>query len=842
MAHGWITPAQLDDALKTAQKLADLGLREKIGAILVKKGYLTAAQVKEVLLAQGKRARNRIKGYEILSKLGQGGMGAVFKARQVSLDREVALKVLFPNLAKDRSYVARFLREARAVAKLNHKHIIQGIDVGESGGHYYFAMEFVDGPTLQEIIRSKGPVPEERALKIAGEVAQALSHAHKHKLIHRDVKPDNIMINSKGDAKLCDLGLAKFQASGTSAASREGEGLVFGTPHYISPEQAKGESTVDIRSDIYSLGATLFHVLTGQTPFPGGRSAAVMAKHVTEPVRDPRDLNPGISEGAARLVLKMMAKRPEDRHPDPRSLLEDIRRVAKGKSPKGPSGAGAGAGTGARSGSRASARAAARASSRSSARSAAEPSAPPVIEHRHHRKASKRAKRPDALQYVIGAAAFLVIVVVVMWLLKLGMGKPSSSGPRSTRPRATSPERPQPGGAGSAAESAHESSARVLFERATRFAAAKENSENFPEIFRRLGQVEQVAPGTAYAEKARRRRAVEERRQAGLRRERFAEVRRQASALVEKGKYGKAYELWGQFPVNLLPEDEDARRSVIESGREPVVEAAQARFGEIVEKSLAAAETGQYDAARAMLGGAGRIGIPWATEGLAEARKQLEQAITRHQTGAARQVAVVWGERRGTILRLARAGEYEQALASVRLARREKRFASHQAELAFLEYDMQRMSLRQEIALEAYASKAGTKERVYVHKGSRGYSGKVLKVDGDRIVLRPSLSGSKTITITKQELSPDDIRKYAQIILADAAGNYDYAILLIYSGNAAQALPYLKRCRRDPQIGERARRHLAALAKSRTAAPKRRPPVTGKRRPTPDRTERRRRQ
>jgi len=831
MAHGWVTPAQLDDALKTAQKLADLGFREKIGAVLVKKGYLTAAQVKEVLLVQGKRARNRIKGYDILSKLGQGGMGAVFKARQLSLDREVALKVLSPSLAKDRTYVARFLREARAVAKLNHKHIIQGIDVGESGGHYYFAMEFVDGPTLQEVIRSKGPVPEERALKIVGEVAQALSHAHKHKLIHRDVKPDNIMINSKGDAKLCDLGLAKFQASGTSAASREGEGLVFGTPHYISPEQAKGESTVDIRSDIYSLGATLFHALTGQTPFPGGRSAAVMAKHVTEPVRDPRDVNPGISEGAARLVLKMMAKRPEDRHPDPSSLLEDIRRVAKGKSPKGSARtAGAGAGTGARSGSRVSARAAARASSRSSARSAAEPVAPPVIEHRHHRKASKRAKQPDVLQYVIGAAAFLVIVVVVMWLLKLGMGKPSSSGPRSTRPRVTTPERPQPGGAGSGAESAHETGAGVLFERATRFAAAKENSENFPEIFRRLGQVEQVAPGTAYAEKARRRRAVEERRQAGLRKERFAEVRRQASALMEKGKYGEAYELWGEFPVDLLPEDEDGRRGVIESGRKPVVEAAQVRFGEIVEQALAAAETGQYDAARAMLGGAGRIGIPGATEGLAGARRRLEQAITRHQAGAARQVAVVWGERHGTILRLARAGEYEQALASVRLARREKRFASHRAGLAFLEYDMQRMSLRQEIALEAYASKAGTKERVYVHKGSRGYSGKVLKVDGDRIVLRPSLSGSKTITITKQDLSPDDIRKYAQIILADAAGNYDYAILLIYRGNAAQAVPYLKRCRRDPKMGERARRHLAALAKSRSAAPKRRPPRPARRR------------
>ena len=305
IARGMATPAQVEESLRAMKKLADLGMREKLGSVMVKKGYLSRGEVAQILDMQGKRASSRIEGYEIQSKLGQGAMGSVYRAKQVSLDRIVALKILSPRLAKDKSYVRRFLTEARSVAKLNHANIIQGIDVGESNKHFYFAMEYVDGVTLIEILREEGPFEEKRALEIMESIAEALDHAHRNGLVHRDVKPDNIMVTQAGDAKLCDLGLAK---SATKGASATNVGNVVGTPHYIAPEQARGEHHVDIRVDIYSLGATLFHILTGRTPYSGENPTVVMTKHLTDPVDDVRGIRPELSEGVAFLVYKMMAK------------------------------------------------------------------------------------------------------------------------------------------------------------------------------------------------------------------------------------------------------------------------------------------------------------------------------------------------------------------------------------------------------------------------------------------------------------------------------------------------------------------------------------------------------
>ena len=173
-----------------------------------------------------------IGGFELLATLGKGGMGVVFKARQVSMDRIVALKVLPPNLAKDETYVSRFLREARSAAKLNHPNIVQGIDVGEAGGHYYFAMEFVDGFTVKELIRRQGRIEEKQALNIVGGVARALEHSAKHGIIHRDIKPDNIMISREGAVKLADLGLARTVEKPDTLTI---EGTALGTPYYMAP-------------------------------------------------------------------------------------------------------------------------------------------------------------------------------------------------------------------------------------------------------------------------------------------------------------------------------------------------------------------------------------------------------------------------------------------------------------------------------------------------------------------------------------------------------------------------------------------------------------------------------
>ncbi len=241
-------------------------------------------------------------------------MGAVFKARQISLDRTVALKVLPPAIAKDKNFIERFQREARASAILNHPNIVQGIDVGHDQDLWYFAMEFVDGPTLNEVLKKELKLPQDRVLKIGRDMALALVCAEKKNIVHRDIKPDNILITSRGETKLADLGLAKKTSADEDDASLTQSGKAIGTPHYMPPEQIRGElDKLDIRSDIYSLGATLFHLLTGQTPFMGKTGAEIMAKHLTEKPPFAHRVSKGVSEPLSRLVARMMEKEKENR-------------------------------------------------------------------------------------------------------------------------------------------------------------------------------------------------------------------------------------------------------------------------------------------------------------------------------------------------------------------------------------------------------------------------------------------------------------------------------------------------------------------------------------------------
>ena len=271
-----------------------------------------------------------IAGYEVLEKLGAGAAGTVYKARQISMDRLVAIKILPKDVAQDKRFTERFTREARAVAKLNHPHVVTGIDVGESNGIWYFVMEYVDGESAAALVRSEGTVPEKDALEIARHVSLALEHAYKNGIVHRDIKPANILMTSTGVAKLADLGVAK---QGEGEGKGGGGGRVFGTPYYMSPEQARGDRDIDIRSDIYSLGGTLYHLLTGRPPFHGHPPAVVMAKQIAEDPEDPRELNPRISRASAELVCFMMAKDRDGRPETPGDLEEEIKRVQRGRMP-----------------------------------------------------------------------------------------------------------------------------------------------------------------------------------------------------------------------------------------------------------------------------------------------------------------------------------------------------------------------------------------------------------------------------------------------------------------------------------------------------------------------------
>ena len=269
----------------------------------------------------------RIPGYKLVDKLGQGSMGTVYKAVQQSLDRVVAIKVMPPELGRNANFAKRFLREARTVAKLNHPNIVSGIDVGEVDGWRYFVMEYIDGVTVGDILKRGGAMDERRSIRIILQVTQALEHAHRHTMVHRDIKPDNIMIAKDGVAKLCDLGLAKEPKEGGSTTE---EGLAMGTPNYISPEQAQGEKDIDIRSDIYSLGATFYHMVTGALPFDGPNPAVIMTRHLLDPLPPPRTRNRELLRGTCQVIEKMMMKGREDRYQEPAELRAHLDILVEG--------------------------------------------------------------------------------------------------------------------------------------------------------------------------------------------------------------------------------------------------------------------------------------------------------------------------------------------------------------------------------------------------------------------------------------------------------------------------------------------------------------------------------
>ncbi len=269
------------------------------------------------------------KDYEVLDRIGSGAMGTVFKARHKSLGRVVALKVLRPSLARDERFVNRLSREARIVAAFNHPNIVTGYDLGQEGGYHFFVMELVDGKSLRELLSEWGSFPESQVLDTAFKITSALDHAYQKGIIHRDIKPGNILVDADNKVKLTDMGLAKGPADLTITR----EGATVGTPQYISPEQARDPQNVDVRSDLYSLGATLFHMCTGRPPFPAETIANVILKVVNDPAPSARDVNPEVGEALSMVIRKLMAKDPDLRYQTPADLLKDLERVRRDEQP-----------------------------------------------------------------------------------------------------------------------------------------------------------------------------------------------------------------------------------------------------------------------------------------------------------------------------------------------------------------------------------------------------------------------------------------------------------------------------------------------------------------------------
>ncbi len=261
-----------------------------------------------------------IEGFEILERLGSGGMGTVFKARQISMNRVVALKILKKSDLKDSLSLERLRREALVTARMDHPHIVKGIDFGQTSRYYYFVMEYVKGRSVKKILDQEGSIPEKKALSIVRDLAEALDHAFGSKVIHRDIKPGNIIITPEGRAKLTDLGLAK----GIIDLTVTKEGTTVGTPQYISPDQARDPSEAGIRSDIYSLGATFYHMVTGRVPFEGGSVAEVITNVLYGRPKPPESFCDSLNPAISRCISRMMAKAQKRRYQTPAELIADL--------------------------------------------------------------------------------------------------------------------------------------------------------------------------------------------------------------------------------------------------------------------------------------------------------------------------------------------------------------------------------------------------------------------------------------------------------------------------------------------------------------------------------------
>jgi len=272
--------------------------------------------------SDGKESKEQILGdFKINKKLGQGGMGTVYLAQQISLDRPCALKVMMKELAKKPGFMERFIREARSMAKINHPNVVQCYGVFEEKGLNFVAMELMDGQSMQDWVDDLGKLPVPDAVLVTVVVAEALQHAHDLNMIHRDIKPDNILVTKKGVIKVADLGLAKSTDEDMSM-TQSGTGL--GTPHYMPPEQARNAKHVDNRCDIYALGVTMYHYLTGKVPFSGDSIVELITNKEKGVFQPAHRVNPQVPERLSLICDKAMAKDPKHRYQHMRDLVKDL--------------------------------------------------------------------------------------------------------------------------------------------------------------------------------------------------------------------------------------------------------------------------------------------------------------------------------------------------------------------------------------------------------------------------------------------------------------------------------------------------------------------------------------
>lgn len=333
---GYLTHAQADAASMRHDELLSMGIQISLAQVLIERRFLAPGQVRALLNEVEYRRAHQLAGlpkpaatqinrrcgpFHLLEVLSENGRCRVFLARDVSMGRLVVLKVLPSQIASDPQWLVRFRREVSLAGRLAHPNIVTAYGTGEIEGCPYLALEYVRGQSLQERLDREGNLPEKSAWLMAREVAKGLNCAARQGVLHRDIKPANILCGVSGSIKICDLGLSKSMSDSSLLTMA---GMTVGTPFYMSPEQVHASAEIDVRSDIYSLGCTVFHMLTGSVPFLGHGVSGVMRAHVQAPRPDPRSLLPEISEASAILLARMMAVRPGDRPFDAEALVAEI--------------------------------------------------------------------------------------------------------------------------------------------------------------------------------------------------------------------------------------------------------------------------------------------------------------------------------------------------------------------------------------------------------------------------------------------------------------------------------------------------------------------------------------
>ena len=767
VAKGYLDRPTADEAQSIERATREDGSdRRLLRDILVEEGWMSAEQVAEVdsQIEDGSEKTGKIEGYKLLAKVGQGGMGAVYKAERIETGEQVALKILPRRMAQKQDFVERFLREARSAGKMHSEYIVRPVDVGFSGGYYYFAMEYVDGESVETTLSIDGPTAESKALRIIHQMAQALRDAEHAGMVHRDIKPGNILITEDGIAKLTDFGLAR-EAEDHSVTQT---GVTLGTPNYMSPEQAKAMKSLDIRSDIYSLGVTFYHMVTGTVPFQGETSMLTMLKHLNEPPVAPINRRPELSRGCNDVILKMLAKDRDNRYRNANQLIEDLDLVMVGKPPK------------------------------HAESTEPVPEKTPGVEPGGGEHFATEMRRHDGFRWLrVGVALFVAALIGVVAYKILVPGKPGAGANGGAGPRDN----------GAFSESAkRERIARNALKGAKQYAAKYPTL--LPEIVRRYADVEEAYRPTSVYEEARELRAAAERALAAAIKTAFAERQAKARRFAGQKLFGQALGAFDDFPAEIRTAE--AMRQV-RLAKKNLSRKAWDEFYALRDKAHRYLKIKKLSAARATVLPAREFGIA----GIATEAEKVLAEIDGHviESGAektrraleAYQVAV-----RG-VRAFVRAGLFSPALRELSTQRRK---ATDELVRDLLAGNLPTIITARSVWAAVLTGAARLKPGYSVQVGTVKW--RFLSYDARNKKLQFRTSKKTVAKVSPGWLPPDKLRELAVSGWGGTAKPVELAAFFLARGEYAHAAAEVQSAKKagvDPQILKRYEEHLTLLQK-----------------------------